>query len=98
MTLEKITSIATSLGAKQVCEQAFAYVRQSRIISVVVSDQAALSACERFLADQRVLVEPACGAALAPVYERAPALSNFGKLLIIVCGGVAVPNYRVVAA
>jgi len=86
--LERITSIATSLGAKQVCAQAFELLRQHPVRSLVVSDAAAVAACERFLDDQRLLVEPACGAALAPVYDRASALADFGSVLVVVCGGV----------
>jgi L-serine/L-threonine ammonia-lyase len=85
--LERITSIATSLGAKQVCEQAFRLTNEHPIGSVLVSDQSALSACERFLVDHRVLVEPACGAALALAYENSPALRDFGTVLFIACGG-----------
>ena len=86
--LETITSIATSLGAKQVCEQAFALLQEHPISSVVVSDQAAVAACLRFLDDHRLLVEPACGAALALAYEHAAELAEFKTLLMVVCGGV----------
>jgi len=85
--LEQITSIATSLGAKRVCEKAFQWSRQHSIHSVVVSDQSALNACERFLDDHRILVEPACGASLAVAYENAPELENFSNILVVVCGG-----------
>ncbi|MBA3357603.1 MAG: pyridoxal-phosphate dependent enzyme [Pyrinomonadaceae bacterium] len=88
VTLEKITSIATSLGAKQVCERAFAYSKEYPIRSVVVSDKAAVIACERFLSDQRILVEPACGAALALAYDSAPEISEFKTVMFVVCGGV----------
>ena len=86
--LAAITSIATSLGARQVCEQAFSWSKKHPIRAVVVSDRAAVSACERFLADHRVVVEPACGASLAVVYDRAPELEPFKSILVIVCGGV----------
>lgn len=85
--LAHITSVATSLGAKRVCEQAMKWWRERPIRSLVVSDQSALSACERFLADHRVLVEPACGASLALAYEQAPALAPFNTVLVVVCGG-----------
>ena len=85
--LAHITSVATSLGAKRVCEQAMKWWRERPIRSLVVSDQSALSACERFLADHRVLVEPACGASLALAYEQAPALEPFNTVLVVVCGG-----------
>lgn len=85
--LEKITSIATSLGAKRVCEKAFQWSRTHPIHSVVVSDQSALSVCERFLADHRMVVEPACGASLAIPYENAPELESFSNILVLVCRG-----------
>lgn len=85
--LEKITSIATSLGAKHVCERAFQWSTEHPIRSVVVSDWSALSACERFLADHRLLVEPACGTSLALAYDKASELAQFSSVLVIVCGG-----------
>jgi len=85
--LPAIASIASSLGARQVCEQAFSWSRRHPIRSVVVSDRTAVAACERFLADHRMVVEPACGATLATVYDRLSALSDFSSVLVIVCGG-----------
>jgi L-serine/L-threonine ammonia-lyase len=57
--------------------------------SAVVSDRSALSACERFLSDHRVLVEPACGASLAIAYENLSQLDAHDNILVIVCGGAA---------
>ncbi|MNN21386.1 L-threonine dehydratase biosynthetic IlvA [compost metagenome] len=84
--LERLTSVATSLGAKRVADQALACVQEHPVHSVLVSDRAALEACERFLADHRVLVEPACGAALALAYE-AGRLDGYQNVLVVVCGG-----------
>jgi L-serine/L-threonine ammonia-lyase len=86
--LPAITSIATSLGARQVSAQAFAYANTHPVTSAVVSDQAAVQACLRFMDDQRVVVEPACGASLALVYDGAPQLDAYSQVLVIVCGGV----------
>ena len=86
--LEAITSIATSLGARRVCDQALKWSKNHPIHSVVVSDRAAVVACESFITDHRLVVEPACGAALALVYDRAPELALFRSVLVIVCGGV----------
>lgn len=86
--LDAITSIATSLGARRVCEQALKWSRNHPIHSVVVSDRAAVSACKSFIADHRLVVEPACGAALALVYDALPELDSFRSVLVIVCGGV----------
>jgi len=85
--LERISSIATSLGAKRVCDRAVQSAKEHPVQSIVVSDQSALSACERFLADHRTLVEPACGASLAAVYEQSPELDRFDSVLVVVCGG-----------
>lgn len=88
VSLPAITSIATSLGAKQVCERAFDIAQTHPLRSVVVSDQAAARACLGFLHDHRVLVEPACGAALAVVQAGHPALEGCASVLVVVCGGV----------
>jgi L-serine/L-threonine ammonia-lyase len=85
--LPRITSIATSLGARQVCARAFELAATHPMHSVVVSDNAAVHACHSFLQDHRVLVEPACGAALAVAYQRHAALQPFENVLVIVCGG-----------
>jgi len=83
-----INSLATSLGAKKVAAQAFTYARQLPITSHLVSDRDAVTACARFLEDHRLLVEPACGAALSAVYQPAPFLQDKETVLVIVCGGV----------
>lgn len=85
--LDQINSIATSLGAKRVCDQAVQWSKEHTIHSVRVSDKSAVDACEHYLADHRVLVEPACGASLALAYENSPALEPFNTVLVIVCGG-----------
>lgn len=84
--LPAITSVATSLGAKRVADQALACAQNHPLHSERVTDHAALQACERFLHDHRILVEPACGAALALAYapER---LAQYSNVLMIVCGG-----------
>lgn len=87
--LPAITSIATSLGARQVSDRAFAWTREHPVHSVVVSDAEAVRACLDFADEHRVVVEPACGAALAvAVQRRLPVLRDAADLLVIVCGGV----------
>lgn len=86
--LDNITSIATSLGAKRVCNKAVQLSKEHLIHSVLVSDQSAINACQRFLADHRMLVEPACGASLSLAYESLADLSEFETVLMVVCGGV----------
>lgn len=84
--LPSLSSVATSLGAKRVAEQALACTREHPVHSHLVSDREALLACERLLHDHRLLVEPACGAALA-LLERPEALAGYRRVLVIVCGG-----------
>lgn len=97
-TLDSITSIATSLGAKQVCEQAFTLARSHPVTSLVVSDADAVRACVRFMDDHRLVVEPACGAALSPAYQRVQALADVGDdLLVIVCGGATATAAQLLA-
>lgn len=84
--LPGIQSVATSLGAKRVAEQALACSRSQTVNSHLVSDREALQACERLLRDHRVLVEPACGAALA-LLQRPEVFQAYGNVLVIVCGG-----------
>jgi L-serine/L-threonine ammonia-lyase len=90
VTLPAITSIATTLGAKRVAQAAFDWTRRHPVHSVTVSDTQALDACLQFADDLRILVEPACGAALAVAYERLPVLAPFQRPLLVVCGGIAV--------
>ena len=68
--LEKITSLATSLGAKRVSEGAFQLALTHNIKSELISDLDTLLACKNFLSDHNILVEPACGAALSPIYKK----------------------------
>ncbi|WEK28704.1 MAG: pyridoxal-phosphate dependent enzyme [Candidatus Pseudomonas phytovorans] len=84
--LERLASVATSLGAKRVADQALVCTQQHPVHSHLVSDRAALQACEQFLLDHRVLVEPACGAALALAYAPG-ALAQYQDVLVVVCGG-----------
>lgn len=88
--LESITSIATTLGALQVCEEAIACSNRHPLRSAVVTDRAAVEACLRFVADHRIVTEPACGASLAVVYDPAPEVAACESVLVIVCGGAGV--------
>ena len=87
VTLDKIESIASSLGAKRVAEEAFKWASRHKIHSSLVTDKQAVEACLRFVDDHRVLVEPACGASLSLVYDKNPLLDQFSSVLVIVCGG-----------
>ncbi len=85
--LARIDTVATSLGAKKVCDRAFAWSSEHAVFSHVVSDLEAVEACLDFATDHRVVVEPACGAALAPLYHGASWLKDMQSVLAVVCGG-----------
>jgi L-serine/L-threonine ammonia-lyase len=88
--LDEVTGIATTLAAKQVCENAFKVSQAEQVISLIVSDEEALAACFNFLDDHRTLVEPACGATLSTLYNKKLSFSPTDNILVIVCGGATV--------
>uniref|UniRef100_A0A8D1M1C0 L-serine deaminase n=2 Tax=Sus scrofa TaxID=9823 RepID=A0A8D1M1C0_PIG len=95
VTLPDITSVAKCLGAKTVAARALACTKEFEIFSEVVEDVEAVSAVQRFLDDQRMLVEPACGAALAAIYSgllgrlqaEGRLRPSLDSVVVIVCGG-----------
>ncbi|NXA05006.1 SDSL protein, partial [Sapayoa aenigma] len=95
ITLPEITSVARSLGAKTVAARALECAKECQVISQVVEDREAVGAVEQFLDDERMLVEPACGATLAVLYTgRLQRLQREGRLqtplasvVVVVCGG-----------
>jgi len=94
ITLPAITSIATSLGARRVADEAFAVTKSHPITSVTVTDAQAVAACLRFADEHRVLVEPACGAAIAVLDAHPELMARFERPLIEVCGGIGVSLRR----
>ena len=89
--LEKIDSIATSLGALAVSTQSLK--SPVNVESLVVSDSEAVESCLKFADEYRSLVEPACGAALSALYSprvREIIGSKYRNVVCIVCGGSAV--------
>ena len=88
VVLPTIASVATSLGARQVSEHAFALASNHRIDCAVVSDLQAVDASLRFLDDHRMMVEPACGASLAAVYDNIRQIDGRTNIMVIVCGGI----------
>lgn len=92
ITLDKIDTVATTLGAKRVANKLFEWSQKKTITPITVSDAAAIDACRAFADDHRVLVEPACGAMLSAVYNciQHPSLYKHQSILAIVCGGAGV--------
>lgn len=90
ITLDRITSIATTLGSRTVAAAALAWTKRHQIIPWLVTDRAAVNACQRFADEHRVLVEPACGASLSTIYDQASILTDLSPIVVIVCGGAGV--------
>jgi L-serine/L-threonine ammonia-lyase len=95
--LQAITSVATSLGALETTPATLERSAQHKgaVQSALVTDSQAVDACLRFAADHRLLVEPACGTALAVAYDadlREAYFQNIddGPIVIEVCGGSGV--------
>ncbi|TVY40345.1 Catabolic L-serine/threonine dehydratase [Lachnellula occidentalis] len=95
--LDAITSIATSLGATQVANQAFEWAKRKEVTSCVFSDAEAAMGAVCFADDERIVVEAACGVSLAAAYNDTlrtvlfPDVTDeeFSKInvVIVVCGG-----------
>jgi L-serine/L-threonine ammonia-lyase len=97
VTLGRITSIATTLGARRVADRALQLALTRPVTPWVVADARAVAACLRFADDHRVLVEPSCGASLSAVYDAAEPLSAARSVLVIVCGGTGVTIDRLLS-
>lgn len=94
VSLSKIDSIATSLGALAVTEST---LRSSiKTIPLVVSDQDAVRGLTKFADEKLMLVEPACGASLITCYDDSyfnqieNMLGDNKEIVIITCGGSVV--------
>lgn len=87
ISLPAITSVAKSLGARCVSKQTLDYALSGRIIPFRVTDEQAVNACRCFADEMRVLVEPACGASLAVVYDNMDILERYNNIVIEICGG-----------
>ena len=95
VTLPGITSVAKSLGAAApspaVLDMCLSRQDTKLLRSWRATDKQAVEACMRFADDHRLLVEPACGAALAAVYSgectQLAECTGDGPIVVEVCGG-----------
>ena len=103
VTLPAITSAATSLGARRVSEQTFAYAMDPsvNVKPVVLTDDEAAQACVRFANEERMMVELSCGVSVALCYDEQRRLEKIlrslgrwrgvdTKVVLEVCGGSVV--------
>ena len=90
ITLERIDTIATTLGAKRVCDALWTWRLRHPIKPLTVTDAQEVAAISRFANDHRTLLEPAGAAVMVPIYQKIPALVGFRSILVIVCGGIGI--------
>ncbi|KAK3995643.1 catabolic L-serine/threonine dehydratase [Cladorrhinum sp. PSN332] len=99
-TLDGITSIATSLGARRVSQKTWDLANggYDGFVSATVTDKEAALGCIKFLDDARIVVEVACGATVVTAYNGdlrkhvgGEGMSDEewkGKnIVLVVCGG-----------
>ena len=90
MELTQPRSVASSLCVKRVAPSLVTACAGRRVTALTISDEEAMQACVRLSEDHGQVVEPACGAALAPLYVDHPALTGMRSVVAIVCGGMVV--------
>lgn len=102
VTLEKITSVASSLGSVYTPKETFDYATKYNTKSVVLDDIAVLETCLKYAQSNNVAVEPACGASIHLAYnpdilEHAlgTSLKKYDVIVVIACGGSAVTTEEV---
>ena len=83
-------SVASSLCVQRIAPSLVAACAGRKVTALTVSDDEATQACVRLAEDHGQVVEPACGAALAPLYADHPALVGTRNAVAIVCGGMVV--------
>jgi len=89
VTLDKIDTIATTLGARRVAAEAFEWSKIRHIQSHICTDAEAISAVRSFANEFGVIVEASCGAALSSVFLPSPKIEQANRILVVVCGGAA---------
>ena len=92
--------IAKSLGASRAATQTLVCDRNHDIRSLVISDERAVMGCVQFAGRHRMLVEPACGASVATMFDEEllkrvgmDETSDDGKegpIVVIICGGAMI--------
>jgi threonine dehydratase len=89
VTLEAVTSIATTLGAPTVAPLTLAGVRELIEEVLVVPDEAAVRGIEMLAATAKVVSEPATGCLWAAALRLRDRLPAGARLALILCGGNA---------
>ena len=93
VTLPKITSQATSLGATRVATQTFEFAQRPNVQSAVFDDSEAAMGCLRLAEEANLMVELGCGVNVALCYDArmskvlGRSVTKDDKIVIILCGG-----------
>lgn len=85
--LDEIKTIATSIGLKQVADEALILAKKHTIFPLIVKDEDAVLAALQFLDDEQFLLEPSCSIVTSPIYQNNDLLKEFDSALLIICGG-----------
>jgi len=91
--LDKTRTLVHCISATEVTPHIVDELPGHTLLAHVTSDTSACIACERFLDDHRLLVDPACGVTLSALYENSPLLKDMKNIVVIICGGVGI-TYR----
>lgn len=86
VTLPAITSIATTLGAKQTTKSTFARIKASVSDMQAVSDEETIKALKFLLDEEKILVEPATACIIAALLKGKFDLKPFQKVGVVLCG------------
>lgn len=88
VTLDAVTTRATSLGVKRVSAHLLEWTQEHEIKVAVISDEEAEAGARAFAADKRIMVELSAGAALSIAYGNHPIIQEYQTIVVVVCGGV----------
>eukprot|EP00012_Vannella_robusta_P001238 CAMPEP_0206192304 /NCGR_PEP_ID=MMETSP0166-20121206/5879_1 /ASSEMBLY_ACC=CAM_ASM_000260 /TAXON_ID=95228 /ORGANISM="Vannella robusta, Strain DIVA3 518/3/11/1/6" /LENGTH=344 /DNA_ID=CAMNT_0053608775 /DNA_START=741 /DNA_END=1775 /DNA_ORIENTATION=- len=90
--LDKITSIASTLGASTGSQETYELFLENIKYPMVVSDAEAVAALWQILEHERILVEPSCSASVAALLKYKEQFKG-KKIALVMCGGnVSLPE------
>jgi L-serine/L-threonine ammonia-lyase len=94
VTLPKIQSMATSLGANKVAERVVTLAKEHQIRNCLVTDAEAIQGSVTLLEEHRLLTEPACGASVAALSWVPEHFPDAHRIVVIACGGVGTTSQQ----
>ncbi|SIO55866.1 pyridoxal-phosphate dependent enzyme [Paraburkholderia phenazinium] len=94
VTLPKIQSVATSLGANKVTARIVTLAKEHQIRNCLVTDAEAIQGSVTLLEEHRLLSEPACGASVAALARVPEYFPDAQRIVVIACGGVGTTSQQ----